>query len=585
MGAADKSTGLVIQIKEHEHTALNADNTIARFDPRGRIIIRNRSRRVAIWDAEMQPNSPNRSTLGTDSFQIGQLGPLEEWEKEFIVKDLDVPMLSVSEVVDTCFERSGINKAFVFGHTMPVEFTITLRNRSGGTISDIVVTKVIPPSFKRVEPQNIPIGKMEYNPRTGKAIWTIRELEPERVAILLVRATLTADDSTPIHTGKLNATYRIPNMSRSRLMPIMRGVTDCEVNIEKTEDPSRRGIWHCNATLRNISDFPIRIERIQVIMTAPNSRILFEGKPDHKLDPGEFWSYEFDTKEENPEFDVIALYRVEALIVQDLVGTVEKEEDALPVLRIECNKTVKPLELLAWEPSPVAVSLEARNIGTSDFDEVSFFDTIPADFDAPDKVQVQVWVEEKPITQKIKVTVRPKKKDPTTERVVTIQVYDLEERQVAVKPGELMTVKYTTIARTPMPEQEHILPLKVEANTFPPGPAASAALLALTAPKIKVEKAFRKLRKTRTVSPGPQTGEFTVTLTFINVSDSSLARPKLWDLIPPSFEFVAVPRGIPEPIISEAENGTIVSWSLPTMKSGDRFLGKYIYKHKSQTAR
>ncbi len=580
---ADEPIGLTIKIREFEHTVLNADNSISRFDPRGRVTVRNMSRRVSIWDAEMEPNSPNRSTLGTDSFQIGQLDPLGEWEKEFIIKDLDVPMLSVSEVVDTCYERSGINKAFVFGHSMPVEFTITLRNRSGGKISDIVVTKTIPPAFKGVEPQNIPIGMMEYDQQAGKVVWTIKELEPERVAILLVRATLTADDSTPVQTGKLNVTYNIPNLSRSRLMPIMRGVTECEVNIEKTEDSTRRGIWRCNATLKNTSDFPIRIERIQVVMTAPDSRVLFEGTLDHKLEPGEFWGYEFDTKEENPEFDIVAFYRVEASIVQSLVGTVEKEEASVPVLRIECNKTVRPSELPAWEPSPVAISLEAKNIGTSNFNEVTFFDTIPAGFDAPDKVQVQVWIEEKPITQKIKVTVRPKKRDSPTERVVTIHVTDLFERQVAVEPGEQMIVKYTTIARTPEPEQEHILPLTVEANTFPPGPAASATLLALTAPTLKVEKAFRKLHKTRTVSPGPNKGELTVTLTFINMSESSLARPKLWDLIPPSFEYVAVPEEIPEPNIREAENGIIVSWSPPILKSQERFIGKYIYRHKSDT--
>lgn len=585
MGAADKPTGIVILIQEHEYTALNADNSIARFDPRGRVTVRNRSRRVAIWDAELEPNSPNRSTLGTDSFQIGQLDPLGEWEKAFIVKDLDVPMLSVSEVVDTCYERTGINNAVVFGHSMPVEFTITLRNRCGANISDIVVTKTIPPAFKQVEPQNIPIGKMEYDSKTGKVVWTIRELEPEHLSILLVRATLTAEDSTPAQAGKLHVSYMIPNLSRSQLMPIMRGVTECEVNIEKTEDSDRRGVWRCNATLRNMSDFPIQIERVQVIMTAPTSKILFEGTPDQKLEPGEFWGYEFDTKEENPEFDLLALYRVEASIFQELVGIVEKEEAVLPVLRVECNKTVKPSELPAWEPSPVVVSMQARNIGTSDFNEVTFFDTIPADFDAPEKVQVQVWIEGKPITQKIKVTVRPKKRDPNTERLVTIQVTDLVERQLAVEPGEQMTVKYSTIARMPKPEQELILPLKVEANSFPPGPAASAVILALTAPKILVEKAFRKLHKTRTVSPGPQTGEFTITLTFVNVSESSLAGAKLWDLIPPSFEFVAVPKGIPEPTISEVENGTIVSWSLPTMKSKERFIGKYIYRHKSDTVR
>ncbi|MFX1474458.1 MAG: hypothetical protein ACFFCO_03125, partial [Promethearchaeota archaeon] len=304
MDAADSLGGLVILIQEHEFTALNADNSIARFEPRGRVIVRNRSRRVAIWEAELEPNSPNRSTLGTAPFQIGQLDPLGEWEKAFIVKDLDVPMLSVSEVVDTCYERAGINNAFVFGHPMPVEFTITLRNRSGGKISGIVVTKIVPPAFKRVEPQNTPLGKMEYDEKTGKVVWTIKELEASHMAVLLVRATLTAEESTPVRTGTLHATYKIPNLIRSRLKLIMRGVTECEVNIEKTEDSVRRGIWHCNATLKNISDFPIRLERIQVVMTAPDSRILFEGTLDHKIEPGEFWGYEFETKEENPEFDV-----------------------------------------------------------------------------------------------------------------------------------------------------------------------------------------------------------------------------------------------------------------------------------------
>ena len=55
MPATEKrAAGLTIIVQEHEHTVLNADNTISRFDPRGTVTIGNTSRVNAIWDAELE---------------------------------------------------------------------------------------------------------------------------------------------------------------------------------------------------------------------------------------------------------------------------------------------------------------------------------------------------------------------------------------------------------------------------------------------------------------------------------------------------------------------------------------------------
>ena len=580
MASAQPPAGLTISIQEHEHTRLNADNSITRFDPRGQIVVKNSSRKHAVWDAELELNRQNRTTLGTDSLDIGRLDPLGEWEKDFIIKDIESPMLLLTEAIDTYYERVGTNHALVFEYPMPVEISITLRNHSGAAIRDIVVTKDIPPVFENIQLQKTQIGKAEFHSRDGQVVWMIKELPPERIAVQRIRTTITAEDTEIKKGGATRATYKIDDVIRSTLIPVLHGSTETAVSVEREEHPMRPGTWRCKASLTNSSEFPIRIERVQVVLTAPDSDILYEGTPNLRLEPDEVWGHEFEVNAAQPEFDVIALSSVEAPIVKEIHGTIEKAETEFPVLRIEGKKRVEPLELLAWEPMPVAVTLQAKNTGSIECDNITFVDPLPPGFEAPDNTQIRVRVGDRPITRSLKVDIRPKDRDLKLPHTLTITLHDLIENQSAVKPGETVTASYIAIARRPKPNQEYPLPLNVNANTFPPGPQASFELPESIAPVIKVRSVVRKLRKTRTVTPTPEEGELLVSVTFVNESETSLHDPELQDLIPPNFEFAGVPEGTPEPTLRDTLNGTIVIWTLPTMMSRESFVGRYKYRPK-----
>lgn len=578
MAAKEKNlVGLTITVHEHEHTILNANNTIRRFDPRGRVIVHNGSRTFAIWDAELELNRPNRTTLGTDPLEIGRLAPLSEWEKEFIIKDIESPMLLVTEVVDTYFERVGVNNALVFEQQMPVELSLSLRNHSGATIRNIVATKTLPPIFQNIKLQDTPTGKAKHDSKASQIVWTIEEMAPDAMAVQRIRATITAEDIQPKRGGKFEVTYRVPEVVRSILVPVLHGSTDSQVSVEKEEHSMRVGVWRCKAQLTNISDFPIRLERVQVVMTSPTSDLLYEGKPDLRLEPGEIWGHEFEVSEEQPEFDIIALSTVEAPLIKEIRGTIEKEENVFPVLRVEGNKTIEPSEIIAWEPAPISIILKAQNTGSTDSDEVIFIDSIPAGFEPPDENQVRVRVGDRPISRCLEVSLHPSERDTNLDHNITIRLHDLTENHAAVKPEETVTANYIITARTPQPNFECSLPMKVKMNTFPPGPPAEAAIKGADAPIIRVRPALRKLRKTRTVVPGSVPGQLLATITFVNESETSLQNPELQDLIPPNFDYVGAPEGSQEPTLRETVNGTLLSWSLPTMMSRERFVTKYIY--------
>ncbi|MFW9935750.1 MAG: hypothetical protein ACFFDU_09670 [Candidatus Thorarchaeota archaeon] len=580
MASAQPPAGLTISIKEHEHTRLTADNTISRFDPRGQVLIKNNSRKYAVWDAELELNRQNRTTLGTDTLDVGRLDPMTEWEKEFIVKEIESPMLLLSEALDTYFERVGVNNALVFEYKMPVEISLNLRNHSGATIHDIIVTKEIPPIYDDIAIQKTQVGSVEYDSKAGQIIWRITELPSEQVAVQRIRATITAEDTEPKPGGKVQASYRITDVVRSTLVPTLHASTETEVGVEKEENPMRVGFWRCKASLRNASEFPLRLERVQVVLTAPENEVLYEGNPNLRLEPGEVWGHELEVSGEQPEFDVIALSTVEAPIIREIVGTIEKTETVLPVLRVEGNKRVEPLELLAWEPAPVSVTLQAKNTGSIECDEITFIETLPAGFEPPETTQIRVRLGDKPITRSLKVDVRPKDRDLNIPHTLSIQLQDLTENHSPITPGDTLTANYISIARAPKPNHEHPLPLKIEANTFPPGPKATAEISETMAPVIKIRSVVRKLRKTRTVAPTSEVGELLVTVTFVNEGETSLHDPELQDLIPPNFEFVGVPPGTPEPTVRETMNGTVVTWALPTMMSRESFVGKYKYKPK-----
>lgn len=534
-----------------------------------------------MWDAELELNRQNRTTLGTDTLDIGRLNPMTEWEKDFIVKEIESPMLLLSEALDTFYERVGVNNTLVYEYKMPVEISLNLRNHSGATIHDIIVTKEIPPIFQDIKIQQSQIGKVEYDSKAGQIVWQIKELPSEGVAVQRIRATITAEDTEPKSGGKVRATYRISDVVRSTLTPTLHGSTETEVSVEKEENPLREGFWRCKATLTNASEFPLRLKRVQVVLTAPENELLYEGTPDLRLDPGEVWGHELEVHAEQPEFDVIALSTVEAPLHREIVGTIEKAENVFPVLRIEGKKRVEPLELLAWEPAPVAITLQARNTGTTDCDEIAFTEPLPPGFEPPDNTQIRVRIADKPVARTLKVDIRPKDRDPKLPHTLRILLHDLIENHSPIKPGDTVTVNYISIARTPKPNQEHRLPVTIEANTFPPGPKAIAEVPESMAPLIKVRSVVRKLRKTRTVAPTDEAGELLVTVTFVNDGESSLQDPELQDLIPPNFEYVGVPSGTPEPSIRDTMNGTVVTWALPTMMSRESFVGKYKYKPKA----
>lgn len=580
MASEKPPAGLTISIKEHEHTRLNADNTITRFDPRGQIVVKNSSRKFAVWDAELELNRQNRTTLGTDTLDIGRLDPMTEWEKEFIIKEIESPMLLLTEAIDTFYERVGINNALVFEYQMPVEISLNLRNHSGATIRDIVLTKEMPPIFKDIQVQKSQIGKAEYASKEGQMVWTIKELAPDKIAVQRIRLTITAEDTDPKPGGKVQVTYKIPEVVRSTLTPTLHGSTETEVSVEKEEHPMRVGTWRCKASLTNSSEFPLRIERVQIVLTSPENDLLYEGTPNHRLEPGEVWGHEFEVVAEQPEFDIIALSSVEAPIIQEIVGTIEKTESTFPVLRIEGKKRVEPQELLAWEPAPVAITLHAKNTGTINCDEIVFVEPLPPGFEPPESTQIRVRVGDKPITRSLKVEIRPKDRDLKIPHTLSIYLHDLIENLTPIKPGDAVTANYITIARAPKPNYEHVLPAKIEANTYPPGPKAVAEVHESIAPVIKVRSVVRKLRKTRTVTPSSTEGELIVTVTFVNEGESSLQDPELQDLIPPNFEYAGVPAGTSEPTLRDTLNGTIVSWVLPTMMSRESFVGKYKYHPK-----
>jgi hypothetical protein len=580
LASAQPPAGLTISIKEHEHTLLNSDNTITRFDPRGQVFVKNQSRKFAVWDAELELNPQNRTTLGLSALDIGRLDPMSEWEKDFIVKEIEAPMLLLTEAIDTFSERVGVNHALVFEYKMPVEISLNLRNHSGAPIHDIVVTKEMPPIFNDIDLQKSQIGKVEYDSREGQVVWKINELPPEQMAVQRIRASITAEDPEPKSGGKVHVTYKIPDVVRSTLVPTLNGSTETEINVEKEENSMRAGNWRCKASLTNSSEFPIRIKRVQVVLTAPDNELLYEGTPNHRLESGEVWGHEFEVQAEQPEFDIIALSSVEAPINQEIIGSIEKAETIFPVLRIEGNKRVEPLELLAWEPAPVAVTLQAKNTGSIECDEITFNDTLPPGFEPPDNTQIRVRVGDKPITRSLKVGIRPKDRDIKLPHTLTIQLHDLIENHTPIKPGDTVTANYITVARAPKPNHEHPLPAVIEANTFPPGPNATTDIPETMAPVIKVRSVVRKLRKTRTVAPTPEVGELLVTVTFVNEGETSLQDPELQDLIPPNFEYVGVPSGTPEPTLRDTPNGSVVTWALPTMMSRESFVGRYKYRPK-----
>jgi hypothetical protein len=490
-------------------------------------------------------------------------------------------MLLLSEALDTYYERVGVNNTLVFEYKMPVEISLNLRNHSGATIHDIVVTKEIPPIFQDIKIQQSQIGKVDYDSKAGQIVWQIKELPAEGVAVQRIRASITAEDTEPKTGGKLRATYRISDVVRSTLTPTLHGSSETEVSVEKEENPMRVGSWRCKASLTNASEFPLRLKRVQVVLTAPENELLYEGTPDLRLDPGEVWGHELEVRASEPEFDIIALSTVEAPLHKEIAGTIEKAETMLPVLRIEGSKRVEPLELMAWEPAPVAITLQAKNTGSIDCDEITFIEPLPPSFEPPDNTQIRVRFAEKPVTRTLKVDIRPKDRDPKSPHTLRILLHDLTENHSPIKPGDTVTVNYISIARTPKPNHEHRLPVTIEANTFPPGPTATAEVPESMAPLIKVRSVVRKLRKTRTVAPTAEAGELLVTVTFVNEGETSLQDPELQDLIPPNFEYVGVPLGTPEPTLRDTMNGTVVSWALPTMMSRESFVGKYKYKPKA----
>lgn len=581
MASAHPPAGLTISIKEHEHTLLNSDNTITRFDPRGRMVVKNNSRKFAVWDAELELNRQNRTTLGTDSLDIGRLDPMNEWEKDFIVKEIETPMLLLTETIDTFYERVGINNALVFEYDMPVEISLNLRNHSGATIQEVVVSKEIPPIFKDIQIQKPQVGKVEYDSKTGQVSWVIKEIIPDQMVVQRIRATITAEDTEPKSGGKVYVNYKIPEIIRSTLVPTLHGSTETEVSVEREEHTMRTGVWRCKASLTNSSEFPLRLERVQIVLTAPENELIFEGSPNHRLESGEVWGHEFEVSAEQPEFDIITLSSVEAPIIQEIVGSIEKAEIIFSVLRVEGNKRVEPLELLAWEPAPIAVTLQAKNTGTTECDEIVFIDPLPPGFEAPEDTQIRVRVGDKPITRSLKVNIRPEDRDLKIPHTLMIQLHDLIENHSPIKPGDTVTASYMTVARAPKPNYEYQLPATIKANTFPPGPQALVEIPESMAPVIKVRSVTRKLRKTRTVAPTDKEGELLVTVTFVNEGETSLHDPELQDLIPPNFEYVDVPSGAPEPVLRETPNGTLVGWTLPTMMSRESFVGKYMYRPKA----
>lgn len=567
---------MIVDLTEKVDCTLTGDNKVKSISAKGTLTIKNPSQRNKIWSCELKLDGTSSTSLRESKYNVGEVPAKGTWKLEYEIP-VEMPLVSLKEVVDTFSKNNVVNWAVAFNRLMPVKYEIILSNPSDVFAKNLEVRKKIPKGFgdPSIEPPQT--GRAEYFSERREVVWSGFDLSPGAEARLVIHVNVKTDDVKPIEAGEVMLTYQILGSTMSSLNPDLYCISDLRFGVEPAESPSKPNLWDCTVEFFNTSDFVELLLNLEMFLMSDGKTQVVSLSPNAELLPQQSWSYKFQVEShEIPVFETNFDYRVAYEVTRSVYTRVVKESTLLPVMKVEAEKIYSPAEVDAYDKTPMSVTVNVFNVGSAELDTITIIDTIPDDFKAPTPDKIKVFLGDKEIFEGVTINIDPP--SSPVEQLKTLKVVINGLSKIGgFKPGQTMKVSYPIVAWAPKPKGAYPAPLKVTCNISPPGLEAEFLALEERPPVIGIRYARRAIKIFKeAVTPGAEKNQYVVPLVLINSGEVSIENVTVKDFVPQGFKFVSWKPEELRPKVVEAPDGLIISWSIPRVEPKQEIQLSYV---------
>jgi len=531
---------IVIDVTDREHIVLDGSQNLKEIKGNGTLVVKNPTQRSRLWNLICNVKEIVNTSIESKELNVGTLNPIQEFTKDYEIKDLKGPSLKVEEIFDTDKSDSGkINNTFLYKIDNKCSLKLILTNPLNLPISEIKVNRVIPAFIQEIEMRNPSKGEANLKEGDGKRIlaWEITSLDAENKAELEIFFTVNIKELNPQELGVLTVNYVIKNFKLTMMKPEVRGLTDSMSGIDRDES-SQPGMWDCNVEFINESGFQVKLEDIKVSQTITTGKeTVVSQTPDRVLNPDESWDFGFQVEAKDvPELSSEIGFTPLFVVIPRVIGEIVKESTLYNVLSATIDKALNPPEVDAYANTEMSITNTVINDGSSPIDKFFLSDEIPPDFIPPLVKDIRILLGDIDISSRDefvqKILIDPSDQDFSRKHQIFVELFNLSTEFF---PGKQMVISYPLLARNPRPptETKYITPVKIEINSSVEG--RSFVRSPDEEPELKVRYVKRKLKTLKSIKPGLTEGEFSIGVRVQNKGDVELENVLVKDIIPTGF--------------------------------------------------
>ncbi len=525
---------LVVRVVESEKWVLketevdpedgSVKGTFEKEEIRGEINVENTGTEDRIWNSDLYLENIENTSLEDEHIYVSELEPGEVQTYEYDL-ETEEPLVEVDEKILTYLvEGATAHYMLVKGIPIATEINIALKNPSAEAMAtNLSLTKTLPEE----------LGTPSWDPESGKVTfadgslnWVVDKLGAGESTSLKISYDIVLEEATPISlAGGLTLTYEAEAGTLSGLrVKEIDGLSSNFFYIDKDEREDDPEKWDITVYFDNESEFPVILHDAEI----------YHMKPDGTFDKTADLTEEVEIAANTTEYIVFDDLIVESSVIPifekkidftvgystsvNFTGEYHIEPTEIPVAYLTGNKEFDKTRLDAYRPAEVMATIEASNVGSCDFDEIVFEDTIPAFFNAPSDDDISILMNGVDAKEKG----RPDISIDEANRKIRITFENLKDSKLgslgpegSFKLSYPLTADKGEIKPTP-PVLE--APVEIMGNVFPPFPEPiSAEFPAELLTELIVRHITRRLRVGKEVRPTfGEKGSYTIQLMFHN---------------------------------------------------------------------
>ncbi len=550
---------IIADITDKEKIILDGSSNLKEITGNGTLLIKNPSQKSRLWNLNCDLKEIVNTSFEEKVLNAGTINPDQEFAKDYELTDLKAPSLNVIEVFDTDnSDPNKVNNTFLFKNDNKCLLKLKIENPLEIPIINIKVKRDIPTFFQEIEIRNPNLGESSLKEEDGKKFlyWEISSLGGKHKAELDVYLTVNMKERNEQALGELNVTYLVNDYKLSMINPEVRGLTDSMSGIDRDEG-SQPGVWECNVEFINESEFQVRVEDVKVSQTITTGvESVVSQTPNAILEPDSSWDFDFKVESKDvPELGSEIVFTPLYVVIPRVIGDILKESTIYTVISATIEKTITPPEVAAYANTEISIVNIVVNDGSSPIEKFFISDEIPPDFIPPLVKEIKIELDGIDISSREefiqRILVDPSDKDFTKKHQIYIELFNLSKEFLTTKN---MVVSYPLLARNPRPPSEttYMTPVRLEINC--PVEGKSFIKFPDSEPELKVRYVKRKLKTLKSIKPGLNEGEFSISVRVQNKGDVELENLLIKDLIPAGFsltEFIP-PEGTTHEIVQES---------------------------------